>query len=96
MLDGKVSFIEGARGIAVCRLEAELTEDDRDLVAFVAIDSETDTVPFGEVRQLWQPEALANPQPRIDRAEKWATDVGREHCQNLIRRLATPDEAKRG
>ena len=91
MLDGRLSFIEGARRIAGWRLDVGLAEGDADLMTFVAIESETDTLPFGEVRQLWQPAALSRLQPEIDRAEKWAAEIGRQPCQNLIRRLDSPD-----
>jgi hypothetical protein len=61
---------------------------DRDMVAFVLIDSETDTLPLGDVRQYWQPEALAKLQPEIERSEQWARETGWAECQSLIRRFS--------
>jgi hypothetical protein len=87
MLDGRVSFIEGARRIAALRFYADVPDLDEDLMAFVLIDSETDTYPFGETRLLWNPDALAKLQPDIDRSERWARDVGEEHCRRLIKRF---------
>jgi hypothetical protein len=91
MLDGTLSFVEGARRISGARLDADLADLDEDIVPFVLIDSETDTLPFGEVRLLWAPEALARLQPDIDRAERWARDVGHVHCQKLIERFGAAD-----
>lgn len=92
MLDGGQSFIEGARQIVALRDAAGLDYFDPDIVRFVAIDSETDTLPFGDVRKLWAPAALEKLQPEIDRAEQWARETGTSHCRNLIQRLAgNPD-----
>jgi hypothetical protein len=87
MLDGHMSFIEGARRIAELRFYADVPDLDEDLMAFVLIDSETDTYPFGETRLLWNAPALAKLQPDIDRSERWARDVGEEHCRRLIERF---------
>lgn len=88
MLDGNLSFIEGARRIFALRDAARLDYFDPDILPFVAIDSETDTLPFGNVRKLWAPAALEKLQPKIDSAEQWAHEAGAPHCRNLIRRLA--------
>jgi len=52
MLAGTLSFIEGAREINRLRHYAELPDFDPDVLPFVAIDSETDALPFGKVRDL--------------------------------------------
>jgi len=90
MLNGLRSFIAGARRIKDTWVTTRLPDDDPDKDVFVLIDSETDTLPMGKVRDLWNPEALATLQPRIDHAEQWARDVGREACQNLIKRFGSP------
>lgn len=87
MLNGTLSFIEGARQIASLREQAKLNRFDPDIIPFVAIDSETDALPFGPIRRLWAPDALAKLQPEIDAAETWAKDNGAEHCQTLIGRF---------
>ena len=92
MLSGALSFIEGARLICRLRRCAELADFDPDIVAFIAIESETDTLPIGDARQHWAPEALEKLQPEIDSAEKWAQEIGRAECQRLIDRFgAAPD-----
>ena len=93
MLSGTLSFIEGARLKCLLRGRAKLDDLDPDiLVAFIAIHSETDALPIGEVRRHWASEALARLQPEIDSAENWAQEVGRAECQRLIDRFgATPD-----
>ena len=88
MLDGRLSFIEGERRMSRLRLDADLPEFDPDMIRFVAIDSETDTLPFGDVRQYWQPAALAKLQPEIERSEQWARDTGWAACQSLIARFS--------
>ena len=86
MLSGATSFIEGAHDLAGLRSSAGL-EKDPDFTTFVGIDSETDAFPMGEVRKLWNAEALAKLQPEIDRAEAWAREVGLEECKRLALRF---------
>src|SRR5690348_2421711 len=85
MLARSLSFIEGSREINRLRFDADL-EWDPDIIPFVGIDSETDALPFGEVRKLWNQNALADLKPEIDKAEQWAQSFGAAHCENLERR----------
>jgi hypothetical protein len=87
MLSGALSFIEGARLINQLRWAAKLGEFDLDILPFVAIDCETDALPFGHVRQHWAPDALAKLQPEIERSEQWAREFGQPYCQKLIDRF---------
>lgn len=87
MLDGSHSFIAGARRIKDLWWLAQLPQGDPDKNCFVLINSETDTLPMGSARDLWNPQALAELQPKIDHAEQWAQETGRAVCTNLIRRL---------
>ena len=74
------------RKLGRLRFDADL-ENDPDLIAFVGIDSETDALPLGEIRKLWNPDALKNLQPEIDKAEMWAQNFGRSHCERLVKRF---------
>jgi hypothetical protein len=51
MLAGKLSYLEGARKIIAAGATARLDEHDADLLPFVGIVSETDALPFGEMRE---------------------------------------------
>jgi hypothetical protein len=86
MLAGNLSYIEGARKIAGARFAARL-ENDADLLPFVGIDSETDALPFGQMRALWQAAALDALGSEIERAEAWARQFGVAHCRSLVERL---------
>ena len=89
MLAGRLSYIEGARKIVAARWLARLDESDPDLLPFVGIDSETEALPFGEMRTHWQPAALEALQPEIDRSEAWARGFGEPHCRNLVARFSS-------
>jgi hypothetical protein len=93
MLSGDVSFLEGARMIRDSGA-LEVDDFDEDILPFVVIVSETDRFPLGEVRQLWDPDALAKLQPEIDSAEKWAIETAGRHCQRLIDRFG-PEAVRR-
>jgi len=88
MLSGRLSYIEGAREITAAWSAARLDERDADMLAFVGIDSETDALPFGEMRAHWQAAALEALQPEIDEKEAWARQFGEPHCRNLVIRFA--------
>lgn len=97
MLSGEVSFIEGSRQICRLRFDAEIADFDDDILAFVVIVSETDALPLGDERRLWNAEALAGLQPEIDHAEEWAKSTGRNACQAMVRRFGTgPRGGERG
>jgi hypothetical protein len=87
MLAGRITFIEGARRISTLRFKADL-EWDPDVLPFVAIDSETDALPVGDVQSHWNSEALAKLQPEVASAETWARDMGWPHCGALVRRFS--------
>jgi len=48
MLNGRVGIIDGARKLNDLRVALGIYHLDDDFVGFVAIDSETDTLPIGE------------------------------------------------
>ncbi len=85
MLAGQCSYIEGSRTICDLSYRARLEQLDDELYdIFVAIESETDAVPIGPVRELWQAEAIAKFTPDWDRSEEWARRYGEEACNRLI------------
>ncbi|WKA26755.1 hypothetical protein [Bradyrhizobium roseum] len=89
MLAGRLTFIEGARKIVAARRAARLDDWDPDLLPFVGIDSETEALPFGEMRAHWQPAALDALRPEMDRMETWAREIGEPHCRNLVVRFSS-------
>ncbi|MCA1378050.1 MULTISPECIES: hypothetical protein [unclassified Bradyrhizobium] len=85
ILSGSVSPVEGARTIARHRFKARL-EDDFDILPFVGIDSETESLPLGRERAHWMARALADLQGKIDKSQAWALTVASTHCQSLVTR----------
>lgn len=88
MLDGRLSFLIGSRRLAALRHETDTAADDTDFMVFVAIDSETDALPLGAVREHWDQSALARLEPEIKKAEYWASTVGADACRSLIARFS--------
>ncbi len=89
MLADKLSYIEGARKISAARFAARLDERDADLLPFVGIVSETDALPFGEMRTHWQASALEVLQPEIAKKEAWARQFAEHHCRKLVQRFSS-------
>lgn len=87
MLDGQLSFLIGSRRLAALRPEIDTASNDADFLVFVVIDSETDALPLGIVREHWDQGALARLEPEIAEAEHWAFIVGADACRSLIGRF---------
>ena len=74
-VDGRAEVVEFGRNLSAWRLSA-LRHDvsrkdfDDDFMLFVAIASETDHLPVGEVRKQYSPDALQKADTEIEEAEK--------------------------
>lgn len=88
MLNGELSFFEGAIQVCALRFSVGVPEFDPDLLAFVAVASETDHLPPSQVQYRWSGEALQRLQPEIERAEVWAKGFASQACQNIIERFS--------
>lgn len=91
MLDGQLSFLIGSRRLAALRHETDMAADDADFTVFVAIDSETDALPLGAVREHWDQDALARLEHEIEEAEHWASTAGADACRSLIAKFGEQD-----
>jgi hypothetical protein len=88
MLAGNLSYIEGARKIVGAIEPSKLGWSEPDLMPFIGIDSETEALPFGEMRAHWQATALEALQPEIAKMEAWVRRFGEPHCRNLIEQFS--------
>lgn len=88
MLSGELSYFEGAIRVCPLRFNIGVPEDDPDLMAFVAISSETDHLPPKHIQHRWSPEALHRLQPEFEKTEVWAEPFASKACESLINRFA--------
>lgn len=88
-LGGQLGVIAASRKLSPLRHEvkAELAEV---LLVFTGIDSETDTLPIGDVRQHWSPEALERKDREITEAENVYREPAIEAATRLLKLLETP------
>jgi hypothetical protein len=89
LLTGQLDVITAARRLSALHDDAE-PEIREALVGFVAIDSETDTLPIGEVRQYWRLDALERKDREIAQAEQCYRDTAVKDAAELIRLLEIP------
>ncbi len=87
VIEGKTSILLAARQIVQLRFDIDLDENDKDVLTFVGIDSESDSLPIGPERTYWSKDALKNKEKEIKDVEKWALDFGIEACKNLKAKL---------
>jgi hypothetical protein len=89
MLAGEVGIIAASRELGYLRHEVE-PQLANVLVTFTAIDSETDTLPVGDVRKEWSPEALERKDKEIAGAEDFYRETAVNAATELIRLLEGP------
>ena len=85
ILSGEVGVVTGARQL--CGLGHQIGADrDPDFIFFIGIDSETDHLPIGEVRQHWNPEALRVKDVELADYEARVRERAFEACRSLIQK----------
>jgi hypothetical protein len=89
LLDGRIGVIDAARQINAFRGDrVALDEFDPDFVTFLAIDSETDDLPVGDVRRHWAADVLAQKDLEIARCEELYRSQALEAASHLVARFA--------
>jgi hypothetical protein len=85
-LEGEISVIAATRALCPLRHEIALAwpEMSEALLAFVAIDSETDALPIGAAREMWAPSASAIEDRKIAEAEERFRAPARAACRRII------------
>jgi hypothetical protein len=86
LLAGEIGIIKAARRLRTFRDGVE-PEIGALLLVFVAIDSDTDALPIGKERTLWNREALAREDVKISAAERWWRNEAIEAATQLVRLL---------
>jgi len=94
ILDGRIGVIDGARRL--CRLRSSVCEDDldADFLRFIGIDSETDTLPIGEVRDVWSADTLVRKGEELKAAEALYRDVSFGAYRKLLARFGEPSNQR--
>ena len=87
MLDGDIQYLEGALELCSLRHKIEVAEEDEDFIVFVAISSETDHLPIGQVRKYWSKAALERHQAEIQKSIDWAKKISLTQCKSLVKRF---------
>lgn len=87
-LAGSLDPLIAVQQLSRLRFLVGLPEDDSDFLCFVAIDSDTDTLPIGSERQFWSADALQQLEPRIEEARRHAAEDGKDAFANVVRRFS--------
>ena len=83
ILNGSVGLTEGSRSLSALR-QTVRAESDADFRVFIAIMSETDRFPVGDVRELWNPDALAHyDAERLAEERRWRLEA-EVACKNIL------------
>jgi hypothetical protein len=85
ILSGELGIIAGARQLSGLG-DGVGADRDPDFRFFVGIDSESDHMPIGEVRQHWNPEALRVKDAEVAKVEALYREQAFEICRKLIQK----------
>jgi hypothetical protein len=85
-LEGRLEVVEVARKLAAQRFAFVGEHLDEDWRVFVAIDSETDHLPLGDVRKHWAADALARKDAERRETEAFYRDHLLSAARSLLRR----------
>lgn len=88
ILDRQINLVEGAWRLSALRHDVSRKDFDDDFMLFVAIASETDHIPVGEVRKQYSPDALRKAEAEIAEAEKLYHAQAEVACEKLIARFS--------
>ena len=87
VLDGQMSILEAAPGLSALLLMNPRLASKADSSVVFAVDSETHDLPIGRVRELWDPDALAEKDHEITRREGlWRVEMLMA-CERIRRTL---------
>jgi hypothetical protein len=90
ILSGESGIAEGSRHLAAWRFDVG-AENDSDFIFFVGVDSETDHLPIGPVRQHWNPDALRVKDAELAAYEAKVQEKAFEVCRSLIHKYDIRD-----
>jgi hypothetical protein len=85
VMAGELTVLEGAH--LITRLDLDVPGDDEDLATIRSVNSETDSLPIGDVREHWSESALQSKEAEIREAEKWARDTALAAFGHLAERF---------
>lgn len=92
LLAGEIGVIVASRAFCALRLEVanvwpELAEA---LMTFVAINSQTDALPLGSVREAWSSASLAREDRKVAQAENEYRESARQASRKVLHLLDGP------
>jgi hypothetical protein len=85
ILDGSIGIVVGARQLTRLRFPSR-AENDSDILVFVGIDSQTDHLPLGDVRRLWNIDVLKVKDDELQAYEARVRERAFGACKSLIAR----------
>lgn len=85
VISGEVGLIAGSRQLWRLGLDVA-PKRDPDFTFFCGLDSLSDHLPIGEVRRLWDPDALREKDSEIAKFESHYREQALEICRRLIQK----------
>ena len=87
ILAGELPLLVGCHLIDELRAAVDVPDDDPDFLAFNVIQSETDALPIGRMREHWAPKAANDLGPELEAATQWASAIAVPACKSLVTRF---------
>jgi hypothetical protein len=90
ILEERSGIIAGAREMMWLRLDVDPDQEDEDLLGMAGIESQTDHLPLGEVRQHWDAEALLAKDAELAEQEAFFRESALACCRAIAERYSRP------
>lgn len=87
VISGSMPLLEGCHLLDALKVAVEVPDNDPDFLVFNVIQSETDALPIGRVREHWAPDALARLESELRSAAEWARPIALPACRSVLARF---------
>jgi len=87
VISGSMPVLEGCHLLDNLKAAVEVPDNDPDFLTFNTIQSETDALPIGRVREHWAPSALAALEQELRSAADWAHPIALPACMSIVARF---------
>lgn len=87
VLSGAIPILDGCHLLDDLAGSVDVPESDPDFSVFKAIQSETDSLPIGSMRNNWDPISLVKIEAEVASATEWAKAIALPACHSIKRRF---------
>lgn len=94
ILSGQCDLIEGCAEITNIIFGVTRIGDEKELLFFIGVESDTDHLPRADTRKNWSPETLVEAEKEKERIANFYRESVLSECRHVIARFSVPEDAQ--